>query len=92
MTNMNPDTSTDPVAMQFTAFFEGGKDLILELDSTPDEERVREIYSEILNTIADEALVVPISYTKEFGAWDSSVIEDYTFYRITCMCSYPILI
>lgn len=80
VTNMNPDTSTDPVAMQFTAFFEGGKDLILELDSTPDEERVREIYSEILNTIADEALVVPISYTKEFGAWDSSVIEDYTFY------------
>ena len=33
-----------------------------------------------MNTIADEALVVPISYTKEFGAWDSSVIEDYTFY------------
>ena len=80
VTNMNPDTSTDPVAMQFAGFFEGGNALILELDSTPDEERVQEIYSEILNTIADEALVVPISYTKEFAAWNSDVIENYTFY------------
>ena len=66
--------------MQFAGFFEGGNALILELDSTPDEERVQEIYSEILNTIADEALVVPISYTKEFAAWNSDVIENYTFY------------
>ena len=80
VTNMNPDASTDPVAMQFAAFFEGGKDLITELDSTPDEERVQEIYDEILNTIADEALVVPLSYTREFGAWNSDVIENYTFY------------
>lgn len=80
VTNMNPDASTDPVVLQFADFFEGGKELLLELDSTQDEARVQEIYQEILGTIADESLLVPFSYTKEFAVWNSSKIESYDFH------------
>lgn len=79
VTNMNPDASTDPVVLQFADFFEGGKELLLELDSTGDEARVQEIYQEILGTIADESLLVPFSYTREFAVWNSSKIESYDF-------------
>lgn len=80
MTNMNSETSTDPVAMQFSSFLPGGNNLIAELDSTPSEERVNEIYHEILTTIADQCLLVPVSYTREFSAWNSEKIDSYTFY------------
>ena len=79
VTNMNPDASTDPVVLQFADFFEGGKELLLELDSTQDEARVQEIYQEVLGTIAEESLLVPFSYTREFAVWNSSKIESYDF-------------
>ncbi|MGL6199160.1 MAG: ABC transporter substrate-binding protein [Lachnospiraceae bacterium] len=80
MSNMNSATSGDPVLMRASTFFENGDDTIVELNSTADEERVQEIYGEVLGTMADEALVVPISYTCEFAAWNDEIIDSYDFY------------
>lgn len=80
LTNINTQTSTDPVAMQFSAFLSGGDALITELDSTADDARVQEIYTEILTTIADQALLAPISYTREFAAWNADKIGSYDYY------------
>ena len=80
VTNMNSDIGADPVAMQFSSFLEGGNALIAELNSTSDLNRVQEIYAEILGTIADKVLMIPISYTREFAAWKSKVITGYDFY------------
>ncbi len=80
MSNMNPDDGSDPVAAQVASALEGGNALILELDSTIDLARVQEIYSEMLGTIADQALMIPISYTREFAAWKSGKIMEYDFY------------
>ncbi len=80
MTNMNPETSTDPIAMQFAAFFPEGSTLLTELNSSSDEVRIQEIYTEILTTVADQCLLVPLTYTREFAAWNNSKIESYAFY------------
>ena len=80
VTNMNSDIGADPVAMQVPSFLEGGNALIAELNSTSDLNRVQEIYAEILGTIADKVLMIPISYTREFAAWKSEVITGYDFY------------
>ena len=83
MTNMNSDVSQDPGLLMISSFLEGGNALILELDSTSDLERVQEIYAEVLGTIADQALLVPVSYTREYAAWDSNIIAGYDFYSGT---------
>lgn len=80
MTNMNSDLNADPVAQQVSSFLVGGNAPILELDSTPDTERVQEIYTEILQTNADQAVLVPVSYTRAFAAWNSDRISGYGFY------------
>ena len=79
MTNMNPDISTDYIFMQISSVLEGGNSLLIELDSTSNFERVQEIYAEVLGTIADQALVLPVSYTREFAAWNGNVISGYYF-------------
>lgn len=80
MTNINPDTSTDPIVKQFASALEGGNAMILELDNTIDMDRIQEIYTKVLGAIADHALLIPISYTREFAAWNSDVITGYEFY------------
>ncbi len=80
MTNMNADGSSDPVARQISTLLEGGNALILELNSTEDEKRVQEIYAEILGTVADQAIMIPISYTREFAVWNKSKMAGYDFY------------
>ena len=80
MTNMNANVSQDPGLFLVSAFLEGGNDLILELDSTSDPERVQGIYAEVLGTLAEQALMVPISYTREYAAWNSNIIAGYDFY------------
>jgi len=80
MTNMNSASSGDPVLMQVSAFFENGDDTIVELNSTADEERVQEIYEDVLGEMAENALIVPISYTCEFAVWNDDVIDSYDFY------------
>lgn len=79
ITNIYPETSMDPVAMQFAEFIPGGADAILELDSTADLDRVAEIYSEILPSIADNALCVPFTNTIEYAAWNNNIINGYEF-------------
>lgn len=79
ITNIYPETSMDPVAMQFAEFIPGGADTILDLDSTADLNRVAEIYSEILPAIADNALCVPFTNTIEYAAWNNNIISGYEF-------------
>lgn len=78
VTNMNPAVSSDPIAMQYAPFFESG--VLAELNSTGDEARVREIYAQLLTTIADQSLLVPLARAHELGIWNSRKIADYSFY------------
>jgi len=80
ITNMNSDVNADFVAQQVSSVLKGGNALILELDSTPDTSRVQEIYTEILQTNADQAVLIPVSHTREFAAWNSKTIKKYDFY------------
>ena len=80
MTNMNSDVSQDPGLFLISSYLEGGNDLILELDGTGDAARVQEIYAEVLGTIAGQALIIPVSYTREFAAWNNDIITGYGFY------------
>lgn len=80
MTNMNSASSGDPVMMQVSSFFKNGDDIIVGLNSTADESRVLEIYHEVLGEMAEQALVLPISYTCEFAVWNSDIIDSYDFY------------
>lgn len=82
MTNINPELGADPIAAQFAGFL-SDPSIIEELDSTDDLERVKEIYTEVLQTISEQVLVVPISYTHELALWNDSKITGYDF------CSDP---
>lgn len=78
VTNMNPAVSTDPLSVQYVSFFEKG--ILEELDATADMDRVQEIYKHVLTTIADQALLVPLTRSHEVGIWNSAVIDSYDFY------------
>lgn len=80
MTNINPSTSADPIAMQFAPSIPGGASAIEELNSTSDLERVQEIYEQTLQAIADKCLIVPITYTHEMASWNKEKIESYDYY------------
>lgn len=79
MTNMNPDLMSDPVLSQITSVMESGKDLIVELDSTGDFDRVAEIYSEILTANADEAVLVPLTYIHQYAAFNAEKVASFSF-------------
>ncbi|MBQ6888483.1 MAG: peptide ABC transporter substrate-binding protein [Lachnospiraceae bacterium] len=76
ITNINPNNSADPIAVQFAAFVD--QSVLDEVDSTADLDRVQEIYKEILTTVADENLAVPLSYTHETFAYNAEKINGYT--------------
>lgn len=78
MTNINPELGADPVAAQFAAYLKD-PGIIQELDSTDDMTRVQEIYQEVLQTISDQCLAVPVSYTHELALWNDSLISGYDF-------------
>ncbi len=78
MTNINPELGADPIAAQFAGFL-SDPSIIKELDSTDDLERVKEIYTEVLQTVSEQVLAVPISYTHELALWNSSRISGYDF-------------
>ncbi|MFA9380324.1 MAG: ABC transporter substrate-binding protein [Acetanaerobacterium sp.] len=78
-TNMNSDISQDASLIQISSFLDGCNALIFELDNTSDLDRVQDIYAEILGTIADRALMIPVSYTREFAAWNSNAMAKYNF-------------
>ena len=79
VTNMNPASSTDPIAVQVASALEGSDVLFAELNSTSDLAQVQKIYAQILGTIADKALMVPVSYAREFAVWRSDVMTGYDF-------------
>ncbi len=76
----NIGTMADPVLGQLTGFGGITPELMAELDTTPDISRVQEIYTTILQTLADEALTIPLVYKNETSAWNADVIEGYTYY------------
>lgn len=78
VTNMNPAVSTDPLSMQYVNFFEEG--ILDELNATADMNRVQEIYKHVLTTIADQALLVPLTRSHEVGIWSSTAVAGYDFY------------
>ena len=75
VTNINPNSSADPVFAQYAPFI--GQELLDEVDSTADLDRVQEIYNVVLTTIANECLCVPVSYTHEIIGYDAALIEGY---------------
>lgn len=79
MTNMNPDLMSDPILSQITYVVDGGKDLILELDTTSDLDRVQEIYNKILTTNADQAILIPLTYMEQYAAFNSKKVASFTF-------------
>ncbi len=79
MTNINPDVGADPIMMQAASVLEGGNARIIELDATASAERVQEIYAEVLGAIADQAVVAPFSYVREFAVWNDAVISECGF-------------
>ncbi len=79
-TTSNIGSMADPVLGKLPGFGSISYELIAELDTTPSTERVQEIYKIILGSIADEALVIPVSYKNEVCVWDSDVIAGYDYY------------
>lgn len=77
ITNINPNSSADPVFAQYAPFV--GQDLLDEVDSTADLDRVQAIYDIVLTTIADECLAVPVSYTHEIIGYDAELIDSYAY-------------
>lgn len=77
LTNMNTEVATDPVVAQIDGLLPKG--LIAELDNTSNMERVQEIYKEVLETVGEEAAVVPVDTVREFGIWNQNKIDDYIF-------------
>ena len=50
-----------------------------ELFTTMEDNKIQEHYDYILKTVHEEALYVPISYTKELVIFNNQVIKDYRF-------------
>lgn len=77
ITNINPNNSADPIAVQFAKYID--QSLLDEVDSTSNLARVKEIYEVVLKTIAQECLIVPLSYTHETFAYNQEKIAGYTY-------------
>lgn len=80
--NMNPETSTDPVAMQAIANLPDPAGLIRTLNSTADEEVVGEIYRTILTNINDNAIFIPISEAKVPAAYNAEKVAVFGFHQL----------
>ncbi len=76
----NIGTMADPILGQFTGFGAITPELMAELDTTPSGERVQEIYETILQSVADEVLLIPLVYKNETSVWNTDVIADYSYY------------
>ena len=78
ITNINPDTSMDPIVMLLGSTQPELAELVAELDSSTDETRIQEIYQTILTTIAEDELTTPLVYMHQLAIY-SDKITDYTF-------------
>ncbi len=52
---------------------------IKELSNTVDSEKVQKIYDYILTTLHQEALYVPVSYSRELVIFNKELVNDYKF-------------
>ena len=68
---------------------ENGTALIQELDSTADLDRVQEIYNEVLNFTADQAVLVPFTSAHQYAAFNSDKIASFTFGSDHCSSRLP---
>lgn len=82
ISNMNPETSTDPVAMQALANLPDPVGLIQTLNSTADEEVVRETYRTILTNIHDHVIFIPISDAKVPAAYNAEKVAAFGFHEL----------
>lgn len=78
VTNMNPETSMDPIIMQIGMSRPEIAQSVAELDSSADETRIQEIYDTILTTMAEQCLTTPLVYTHQLAVYNDKV-SDYTF-------------
>ncbi len=76
----NIGSMADPVLGQLVGFGGITRELMSELDTASDDERVQEIYTTILESVADESLLIPLVYKNETAVWNEDVIADYTYY------------
>ena len=76
--NIDPSMAMDPIISQVAVYLPGGADLITELESTTDEERIQEIYGIILTTMADQCLTTPLVYPHQLAVY-SDKIANYDF-------------
>jgi len=75
----NIGSMADPVLGQLPGFGGITPEMMTELDTTASEERVQEIYADILKGISDDCLVIPIAYMNDFCAWNPDKIEGYEY-------------
>lgn len=78
ISNVDPSTSMDPIIVQMGAYLPGGTQLIQEINSSPNEGRIQEIYNTILTTMADNCLTTPLYYTHQVVLYNDKV-ADYGF-------------
>ena len=78
VTNINPQTSMDPILMLVGTTRLEMADLVTELDSCTDETQIQEIYHTILTTMADQNLTTPLVYMHQLAIY-SDKIADYNF-------------
>lgn len=58
MTNMNPEMMSDPILWQVALTMKNCTETIKELDNTADLNRIQEIYNQVLNFAADQAVLI----------------------------------
>lgn len=78
ITNMNPNTSMDPLMMQMSQFLPNGSELIIEVNKTADEDRIAEIYETVIKTMSDNCFNTPLYYAKQVTLYDEDVAS-YSF-------------
>ncbi len=76
---MNPAMVSDFVAGKVLTFVPNAGDMMNELLRTADEAKIQATYDTVLREINDNAMMIPISYTKELAVWNEEKIEDYSF-------------
>lgn len=82
VTNMNPEVGADPVSMQAIANLPDPVGLIKTLNSTANENVIRETYRTILTNINDNAVFIPISEAKVLAAYNANKIAVFGFNEI----------
>ncbi|WP_127485788.1 nickel ABC transporter substrate-binding protein [Paenibacillus ehimensis] len=79
ITNMKPGQKSNYAAAQALELVEDGSKIINALNVTVDRNEIRKTYDFILREIHDNAILLPLSYTKEVAVYNKSKIKDYTF-------------